>query len=286
MSGMMDNVKTVNSVLRTLIALVVVGAAGVAGWFGISTYYAADWERQATETKLTEVQAELEKREQTIADQLATLQEKDALLAEKDGTIRDLNDEVAKKEKEIARLDTAMRLLKVDHRLADVTVLDTGVDKDGNPTCKVRFQEIDDQGQPIGEGMDFDLTGDEIRIDSWVVKFDDKYVEAQDLHRGTSILAFKRIWGNVEGPLRGHSIESIGSRPTAYARGKPMNEFEQKIWDDFWSFAGDETKAAELGITNIGGVCNYQKAIKGKTYRITLRASGGAPSFDVVTPEK
>ena len=282
MSGMMDNVKTVNSVLRTLIALVVVGVAGVAGWLGISTYYAADWQRQATETRLNEVQATLKEKEQTIADQLTALREKDTLLAEQEGAIRDLNDQIVEKDEEIARLDTAMRLLKVDHRLADVTVLETGVDNEGNPTCQVRFQEIDDQGQPVGKPKDFQLKGDEIRIDSWVVKFDDKYVEQQDLHRSTSILAFKRIWGNIEGPLGGHSIESIGTRPTAYARGRPINDFEQSIWDDFWEFAADENKAAELGITNIGGVCNYQKAIKGKTYRITLRASGGAPTFDAI----
>jgi hypothetical protein len=282
MSGMMDNVKTVNSVLRTLIALVVIGAAGVAGWLGISTYYAADWARQEKEQQLTAAQAQLGKLEKQLAAEQDTVRQKNALLAEKDNTIRDLHAEIVEKDEEIARLDTAMRLLKVDHRLADVSVLDTGLEQNGDPFCLVAFQEINDEGQPIDKAKQFRLRGDEIRIDSWVVKFDDKYVEQQDLHRSSSILAFKRIWGNIEGPLGGHSIESSGTRPTAYARGQPLSDFERKIWDDFWTFAGDEQKADELGITNIGGVCNFQKAIKGKTYRITLRASGGAPTFDAI----
>jgi hypothetical protein len=271
MSGMMDNVKTVNSVLRTLIALVVIGAAGVAGWLGISTYYAADWARQEKEQQLTEVQARLEDREKQIAAQQTALREKDALLAEKDGTIRDLTEEVTK-------LETANHLLKVDHRLAEIKVLDIGADDSGS-FVDVTFQEISDEGQPIDELKNFRLRGDEIRVDSWVVQFDDKYVEQQDLHRSTSILLFKKIYGNAEASDAGHLLESIGTRPTAYARGKPLSEFEKKIWDDFWLIANDKDKANELGIRDAGGFGNFKKAVEGKTYIVKLRASGG-PTLD------
>jgi hypothetical protein len=275
MSGMMDNVKTVNSVLRTLVALVVVGAAGVAGWFGISTYFAADWQRQATENKLTEVQAELEQKDQTIADQLSALRQKDTLLAEKDGTIRELNTEIVEKNEEIARLDTALRLLKVDHRLAEIKVLDMGKGEDGQPFIDVTFQELNDEGQPIDKPQKFHLIGSDIRVDSWQVNFDDKYIEQADLHRSTALCLFQRIYGNVEGPTGGHAIESIGTRPTAYARGRPLSDFEKQIWDDFWLIANNKDKAEQLGIRAATGKSDFVEPEKiGKTYRVELRASG------------
>jgi uncharacterized coiled-coil protein SlyX len=276
MPGMMDNVKTLNSVLRTLIALVVVGIAVVASWLGISTYYAADWDRQAKQQQLTKVQNELKLKEQTIADQIAAIEAKDTLLAEQDVAIRDLNTQIVEKDEEIARLDTAMRLLKVDHRLADIKVLDIGAEENGDPFIDVTFQEINDEGQPIDKAREFRLKGTDIRVDSWQVNFEDKYIEQADLHRSTTICLFQRIYGNKEGPTGGHSIESIGTRPTAYARGKPLSDFEKQIWDDFWTIANDKKKAEELGIRAATGKSDFvMPDRKGKTYRVELRASGG-----------
>ena len=164
-----------------------------------------------------------------------------------------------------------MRLLKVDHRLANVKVLDMG-DDDGQPYIDVEFQEVNDEGQPIDKAKRFTLVGDEIRIDTWQVQFDDKYIEQADLDRHTSICLFKRIYGNVEGPMGGHSIETIGTRPNAYARGKPLSEFEKGIWDDFWNIANEPQKAEDLGIRAAAGKSDFVKARKGKTYRVELRA--------------
>ncbi|MEQ8791139.1 MAG: hypothetical protein RIC55_33060 [Pirellulaceae bacterium] len=285
MAAMMENVKTVNSVLRTLIATVIVGGLGVGSWVGYRTYNAADIERQEAEGKLIEFEQQIDEQKQTIAEQLATLQQKEdeiaqqlAVIADKDTQIDELNVDIEEKKKEITRLDTAMRLLKVDHRLAEIKVIDVAKDDDG-PYVDVTFQEIGEEGQPIDEMKEFRLRGDEIRVDSWVVQFDDKYVEQQDLDRSTSILLFKKIYGNAEAADEGHIIESIGTRPTAYARGKPLSEFEKKIWDDFWMLANDEEQANAMGIRDAGGVGVYKKAIKGKTYIVKLRASGG-PTLD------
>ena len=66
-----------------------------------------------------------------------------------------------------------------------------------------------------------------------------------------------------------------------------MSEFEQKIWDDFWEVANSKAKQDELGIRAIHGEALSIKAMKGNTYYIDLRASGGLslkPASDVVTP--
>ena len=54
-----------------------------------------------------------------------------------------------------------------------------------------------------------------------------------------------------------------------------MSEFEKKLWGDFWEFANDPKKAAEMGIRAANGEAVSVKVREGKTYSISLRASGG-----------
>ena len=123
------------------------------------------------------------------------LKKKDDQLREKEVEINDLNVEIEEKDEQIVKLDTSLRLLKVDHRLADIKVLDIKNDENGKSILEVEFQEINDEGEPIDDAKPFSLIGDEIRIDAWVVQFDDKYVEQADLDRSTSICLFKaHLW--------------------------------------------------------------------------------------------
>lgn len=247
-------VHLVNSVMRTLLALVAVGLLSIAGWFGYSAYHAND-------LMLRQKELELEERAARI----------DQLLAE-----------VGEKQQQIDRLDTALRLSRVDHRLATLTVLDQRTDPETNTiTTEVRFQEINDTGDPIDEPRHFTLLGDIVYVDYWVVKFADEYVDQADLERGTSICLFRRIFGELQNPRDGFVIDTANSRPNAYARGSVMSDFEKGIWDDFWNIANDPEKAAAIGIRAAHGEAPSIQARPGKSYRLHLRASGGL----TITPE-
>ena len=142
---------------------------------------------------------------------------------------------------------------------------------------RIQFSELNEQGDPIGEPREFRLEGDLVYVDYWVVKFEDKYVEAADLERGTSICLFNRIFGEFQKPKEGFCLDEPGRRPGPYARGSMMSDFEKKIWDDFWNIANTPQQAAEMGIRALHGDAVSIKVIKGKTYRITgacLRRAG------------
>ena len=47
MPGMMEHLQTINSFVRTLLALVVAGGIGTAGYYGYRTYTAAEREAEA-----------------------------------------------------------------------------------------------------------------------------------------------------------------------------------------------------------------------------------------------
>jgi cell division protein FtsB len=266
MPKFMEQVAVVNSAVRTLIGLIVMGVVAVGSWFGYSTYYAKDLAIEKASSELALARSDLER--------------KNALLEEKEKTIDSLHVEVEQKQREIDRLDTAIRLLKVNHRIARLSVIDQAPEAEsGQLMSLVEFQELNDEGMPLEAPKQFRIRGDVVYVDAWVVKFDDKYVEQADIDRNSSLVLFRRIFGEHQKPLEGFSLDEAGARPAVYGRGNRMSELEKKIWGDFWSVANDEQKQAELGIRTAHGEAPFQKVEKGKSYRIEIRSSGGL-SFD------
>jgi hypothetical protein len=255
MGSVNETIKTFNSAMRTLLATVVVVGAGYVGYIGYALYNKPQQELAAKQAELTTALAHLE---QASAD-----------LAARDRQILALNDR-------LDRVELAMQLLKVRRRLGRLTVLDQHDDPAlGMPVSRIEFVEINDEGQPIGPAKQFDIQGDIVYVDYLNVTFDDKYVEQSDLDRSTSICLFQRIFGEHQQAAEGYQLDEVGTRPTAYARGTAMSDFEKKIWGDFWLIANDPQRAAELGIYAAHGAAVYQRVQPGATYELELRSSGG-----------
>jgi hypothetical protein len=173
----------------------------------------------------------------------------------------------------IERQAIAMRLLKKDQRKAIITVLKQ-VGEGEEMVTTIRWVELGENDQPIDERT-FDLKGDIVKVDAWVVKFDDQYIEEADLIRGTSICLFRRIHGEFAQREEVHVLDEVGSLPSVYRRGERVSDFEREIWDDFWEIANDPERAEELGIRAAHGEVVYNKVQPGKKYKLELRASGG-----------
>ena len=268
MPSTMENLSTLNSFMRTILAMIVLGALTVAGWFGYTTYNAKDIEARRRSRELAEVN---EKLTQASRDLTAAQSQ----LALKTEQLNVANQRIDQLNKDIENLNARLVLLKVDHRLARLTAVDQGTDDDGEMYTVVEFVELNDEGQPIESPRQFRIRGDVVYIDNWIVKFDDKYVEEADIDRSTSLVLFRRIFGEMQQPIEGFPLDEAGRRPQAYARGGQMTDFEEKIWGDFWNIANDEAQAKELGIRAAHGQAVSMKLQKGKSYRVQLRASDG-----------
>ena len=263
MPGVLNGLSTINSFLRTLIALALVAGAGTAGWFGYNTYTAGDQAIQRAtklEQELSDAKGRLEKAELQVSTLTAELRRKDEQIAELAANVK--------------KLETALHYLKIDHRVARFTAVDQYADAAGQVTTTIEFVELDDTGGPLDAPKQFQIQGEVVYIDGWVVKFEDQYVEQADIERGTSLLLFKRIFGSGQRPDDGHVLDEVGTAPRVYSRGRKLSDFEKKIWDDFWSLANNPAKARELGIRAAHGGAPFMKVEKGKSYRILLRASG------------
>lgn len=248
MGQVVETVKVANSVVRTFLVLVLLGGLGAAGFFGYRIYYEQELLAEAQRVEIEKAKREL----------------------------GELADTVRKQEHEIERLDTSLRLLKVDHRVARIDVLDQRTDPaTGRLLTTIEFIELNEEGNPVDDVRQFEIVGDMIYLDNWLVKFDDKFVEQAEIDRSTSLVLFRRIFGEHQEPSAGFTLDRRDGPPRAYARGGKPSEFEKKIWDEFWLISNDEAKAAELGIRAAHGQAVSIKAQKGKSYRVLLRASDG-----------
>jgi cell division protein FtsB len=249
--GISDTVNTLNSAVRTLLATVVVAGVGFLSYLGYDIYSARD---RATK-ELTDVKRALQEREAKISS---------------------LNREIKEKDAQIEKLETAMRLLKSDSRVALLGVIDMKTDEAGKViSTDIEFVEVDKEGRALDEPKRFTIMGDTVYIDSRVVKFADEYVERADLARGTSLVSFRGIFGRHQTPSDAFLLDKIDDVPAAYRRGKALTELEKKIWADFWAIANDPEKAKELGIRAAQGEAPSMKLERGKVYRIDLRSSDG-----------
>jgi hypothetical protein len=270
----LETVKTVNAAVRTFIAAVVVGVLGIVGYQGYELY-------QAPQLELKRAELELNKTKAAFAEARTALEQSQKEVGE-------LQVDVARKAEQIERLDTSLRLIKVKHRLAELRVLSQhGNSDDQTLVSRVSFVETNDEGHGIGAPREFEIAGDMVYVDYLVAKFDDEYVEQADLDRGTAICLFQRIFGENQEPSEGFELDRVGSRPTAYARGGSISEFEQQIWDDFWTIANDPERAKQIGIRAAHGNAASIRVKPGKKYLIELRSTGEfslKPTDDQVRP--
>lgn len=262
MGAISEGVKTVNSAVRTLLLAILVGAVGLAGYYGFSEY-----------TKRERLLQDKNEQIEFAQKQLVSMQgELDSQLVE----IGKLNHEVEQKSLQIEKLETALHLLKTDQRLAQLRVIDIERDDEGNVVnSELEFVELSPGGDAISKPKRFELPGDVVYIDNWIIKFDDEFVERADIERGTSLCLFRRIFSEEQKPNEGFSLDEVGMRPQAYARGGKMSEFEQRLWSDFWEFANNPGRAAEMGIRAANGEAVSIKVRPEMTYNISLRSSGG-----------
>ncbi len=238
----MEHVKTVNSVVRTLILLVFLGGIGYVGWAGYHRYIKPGFEAER------------------IREEMAALQVK-----------------FDHQGRELEKTRTALKLVKIDHRKAKIEILDKGTDElSGTGWFDVEFTEVTPDGVPISQPRQFRLKGTMMYVDSWVIKFDDQYVEQADELRGGSLCVFKGLWGDLDTRAERHALDDINSDvETAYGALNSRSELEQQIWEDFWTIANQPERQQELGIRANHGQINYLQVEPGMIYEINLRASDG-----------
>ncbi len=253
MADMMSNVKTINSAVRTMLLLGVTGAVGYGGWMGYDHYIRPGYEARQAIADLEAIKIQLEEQKAELA------------------TVQKENDVLTKLKE---RLETSLKLLKVDQRIARIEVMEKGLNAENYPYMEVRFSEVDHQGNIVGSPRDFTILGDRIYVDGWVVTFDDAYVEQADELRAASLFVFKSIFGELEKPAEAKRLDTQTDISPGIYKSDRQTTFETKIWNDFWRVSNNPRLQKELGIRASHGQANYLVGEEGQVYQVEIRASG------------
>lgn len=250
-----------DGLLRFITTSLVIGGIGYCGGWVYANVFGVNQQLLQKQQQLAEAHSQLEEVQQRSANQ--------AMMIDQMGT------DLAAQREEIARLDTSLQLVKVNHRVAVVDVLrQVEHPQTGLVSTELRFQEVDGQGQPLAEPRVFHVEGDLVYFDYLVVKFADELVEQAAVGQGNSLCLFRRLFGEFQQPHEGYTLDNMGTRPAAYGGGT-MNEFEQRIWNNFWTIANQPQVAAGMGIRAAHGEAVSMQLHQGARYQILLRASDG-----------
>lgn len=239
--------------LRALVSLVVLGLLSTAGFLAYQEFdkrHQLDRELQATNAKLAEQMAE-----------------------------------VARLAKENEKLSLAVRLLKVDHRVAQIEVLDQNAGGQHGQTM-FRFVELTSDGNPVDTPREFTIEGDLLYVDALVIKYADELVESGDPLRSTSVCLFQRLFGEHQKPSEGFALDASGSRPSVYSQGSEITPAEKDIWANFWDYANNPQKLEAAGLRAAHGEAPSIRLKPGKRYKLDLRASGGLSIVTDDSPQR
>lgn len=186
---------------------------------------------------------------------------------------RQLEAKVAKLETEALKLKTYLKLLEYTERRAQLEVLSQVKDAAGETVNQLRFTELDPQGGVLGAQRTFEIKGDEIYLDTLVIKFEDHFVEAGDPLRGKALMLFRRIFTNRVKPDDGYDLDRNGVPPALYA-SRTASPFERDLWARLWDVANSETLAKQAGVKAIHGQAVYGKLLPGMVYTYLMRNTG------------
>jgi uncharacterized coiled-coil protein SlyX len=198
-------------------------------------------------------------------------------VAVKDQTIEEQASTITEQVKEIQELELAKQLLRLDHRVASIRIVRQGPSEDGSGEIETElvFTELNDAGEPMGEGEPMTIKGTRVYIDGLVIKFNDDYVEAGDNLRGTSVCLFQGLFSDKVAPEDGIPIDSKVPHPLPFQGDNLPDPLYTQLFEKIWDYANDPEEAERLGVRAIQGEAPSIEARPGKTYRVEIRQSGG-----------
>jgi hypothetical protein len=165
--------------------------------------------------------------------------------------------------------------LHAETRRADVLVTKSEFDEVTKKIkTTIKFLEYDALGKPLAPKY-FAFEGNVIQFQSLVIRFNDKLVETGDRLRGKSAAFFMKAFV-LDGP-RTQEFEITKTRevPGGYRVSEKANEFEMKLWREFWSYALDPKSRERAGIKNAQIEAPGSMFLPGTIYTLKIEHDGG-----------
>lgn len=188
-----------------------------------------------------------------------------------------LQQRIEQLERERQQLQQRIRFLRERERVARVHVREQVADASapGGRRTTFEFQELDDDGAPLGPARSYTIDGDVLYVDAQVIKFDEEFLAEHELEQGSTLLLFRRLFGEHQAPADGFPLDSAPRPPAAYSAETAADPFVTELWSDFWGYANRPDVLERAGVHAMHGEAPYIRLEDGRSYEVILRTSGG-----------
>ncbi len=172
-------------------------------------------------------------------------------------------------------LQQVIERLSADSRIAEVLVTQSRFDETTKRVeTTIKFLEYDAKGKPLTPRY-FTFQGNVIQFQTLVVRFQDRFVRAGDKLRGKSAYLFLRAFVLDPEKTQVFDLAKINEIPEGYKIPGGQNEFERKLWEEFWKYALDPNVRDRAGIKNAQIEAPGTMFLPGTVYTIRVEHSGG-----------
>jgi len=148
----------------------------------------------------------------------------------------------------------------------------------------IKFLEYDALGKPL-EPKYFTFVGNIIQFQSLVIRFNDKLVEAGDRLRGKSAALFMKAFVLDGAGTQEFDITNVFEVPGGYQVSEKTDEFELKLWQEFWRYALDPKMREHAGIKNAQIEAPGTMFLPGTIYTLKIEHDGGLRIDSSPVPE-
>lgn len=177
--------------------------------------------------------------------------------------------------RENAILKEMIARLEADSRVAEVLVTGVNYDEDQKKNfTTIKLLEYDVKGKPLDPKY-FTFAGNIIQFQSLVIRFDDLKIRQGDKLKGKSAFIFWKVFLLDGKNTQEYEITKLNSIPDGYKVEGLNDPFETELWQKFWSYALDPSKAGKNNIKNAQIEAPGTMFVPGKLYTIKIEHDGG-----------
>ena len=182
---------------------------------------------------------------------------------------------IAKRIEENQVLRKVISRLSADSRIAEILVTQTTLNEEtAKIETTIKFLEYDTEGRPLPARY-FTFHGNLIQFQALVIRFEDKLIQAGDKVRGKSAYLFLRAFMLDGRNTEVFDLTPINQIPLGYKVPGIKNEFEKKLWEEFWAYALDPKARERARIKNAQIEAPGSMFLPGSIYTIRIEHAGG-----------
>ncbi len=186
--------------------------------------------------------------------------------------VRRLTAQVGELEQENTRLLDYARRLQASRRVAQVDVVKQYRSQHGHVVSVLLWQEIARDGT-LGKPVAVEALGELVYFEGMVIKFDHQAVGEGDPQRGTSVVMFRRIFGEHQAPDTAPAFDRANRPPLGGS--EPEEDGDAFLWDQFWELSESPELAAQYGVRVAQCEAPAVKVKPGQIWEVSLDAAGG-----------